>query len=86
MEFLLKIAVQDFNQDFFTSLKEVIKNFKSGEMVISIRDNTSGDQLQESAEEYEKRLTTSIEDLNSGKGIVFTRDSLEAYLKDLAKE
>ena len=86
MEFLCKIPVQDFNQDFFTSLKEVMKNFKSGELTITIRDNSSSDQAKETANEYERRLMTSIEELNAGKGIVFTKESLEVYVKDLVKE
>ena len=86
MEVSLKIPVQDFNQDFIKSLKSVMKNFKSGELTITIKDQSSPDLAQESATDYEKRLLTSIEDLDKGKGIVFSKESLEAYVKDLVKE
>jgi len=86
MEVSLKIPVQDFNQDFIKSLKSVMKHFKSGELTITIKDQATPDLALESATDYETRLLTSIEELDKGKGVVFTKESLEAYVKDLVKE
>jgi len=86
MEALLKIPVHDFNQDFFKCLQQVLKRFKSDEITISVRDKDDQYYVAETDEQYESRLLQSIKDIDEGKGIHFTRASLEAYVKDLIKE
>ena len=86
MEALFKIPVQDFDHDFFKRLQEVLKRFGSGEITISVRDKTERSDAVETDEQYESRLLHSIKELDEGKGIHFTKESLENYVRGLVKE
>jgi len=85
MEALFKIPVHDSDQDFFKRLQEVLKRFKSGKITISERDKRDQDFVAETDSQYETRLMQSINELDEGKGIHFTKESLEEYVKNLVK-
>ncbi len=86
MEALIKISTEEFNQELFNQLEKLVKRYKNGKMTISLKDNAIADFDNESNEQYEARLLNSIAELDEGKGVTFTMESLEAYIKNLANE
>jgi hypothetical protein len=81
MEALIKISTEEFNQELFNQLQDLVKRFKNGRMTISLTDKLSLAEGTETSEQFEQRLLRSIAEMEAGKSVSFTMDSFEAYIK-----
>ena len=85
MNATIRISAQEFNQDLFNHLRELFKNVKNSEITISF----NGDDLRmqpETIEEYEQRLLRSVKQLEEGKKVEFTMESLAEYVRSFPKQ
>jgi dissimilatory sulfite reductase (desulfoviridin) alpha/beta subunit len=83
MEAIIKVSIKEFNQEFFSQLQEMFKKFSDGQVTIAMRSGKELNTVNESPAEYEKRLVNSLAELEGGKGITFTMESLEEYIKSV---
>ena len=86
MNALIKISAKEFNAELFKNLQEIFKRFQNAELTISLHEKRRTTEVSEDKSEYEKRLLNSVKEMEEGKYVEFTMDSLKKYVDDLVKQ
>ena len=81
MDALIKISSSEFNEDIFKKLKSIIKSIGNSEITIEITNKTNSLFRKETKDKYWNRIKQSTKELEEGKGVVFTMDELEKFVK-----
>ncbi|MBL7732181.1 MAG: hypothetical protein JNM88_13460 [Chitinophagaceae bacterium] len=80
MEAVIKISAKEFDKNLFEKIRSLLQTTHAAELTISIRTGTP-QLLEESQAEYWKGVEKAAADINEGKGIVFTMDEFEEYVR-----
>lgn len=87
MDAVFRIKASEFDEYLINQIKELLKRKNNLEITIAISEAPEkGILRQETREEYFARLDKSIENINNGKGIVFTAEEFDNFSKQLLNE
>jgi len=85
METTFRLNIDDLNQNFLESIKNLFHSER--ELEIVIKPSCDFDlNLPESNQEYESRLLKAIENIENKKNIEFTHEEFVNYSNNLLKE
>ena len=81
MEALIRVSPKEFNQELFLKLQALFSKLNDGYITISVNTESGIHAEPETPEQYEARLLNSLAELESGKGVSFTMESFEEYIR-----
>jgi len=81
MDAVIKVSPEEFDENFFAKIKSLLKYSGTAKVVIEIAERDKKNIVEEPVSEYWAKVNQSIKDIESGRGVVFTMQELDEYLK-----
>ncbi len=80
MEAIFKVPSSEFNEELFNKIGTFLKG-RNMEITIAVHDKNELAFKEETNDQYYQRLNKSIKDIEEGKGVTFSMEELEAFIK-----
>jgi hypothetical protein len=78
MDAIFKIASSEFNEELFKKIEALVKG-TNADVTIAVHDK-SKDVIKETNDEYWNRLNKSVNDIETGKGVTFSMETLDMLI------
>jgi hypothetical protein len=78
MDAIFKIASSEFNEELFKKIEALVKG-TNADVTIAVYDK-SKDIIKETNDEYWNRLNKSVNDIETGKGVTFSMETLDMLI------
>ena len=80
MEAVIKVSAFEFDEKLFAKIKSLLQSSDATEVTIRIATTDGTNILEYPQAEYWNKIERSINEIEQGKGVVFTMQEFEEYV------